>query len=79
VPVLSPENPKELEFEEGERIRFRVRNKTADHVHVHGYNLFKDISAGGSVTFTFKATITGIFEIELEDSHAPVGSLRVNP
>ena len=70
---------KELEFTEGERIRFRVVSDVADHVHVHGYDVLEDISAGGQVTFNFKATITGIFEAELEDRAEQVVSLRVNP
>ena len=28
---------------------------------------------------SFKGDITGIFEIELEDAHAPIGELRVDP
>jgi hypothetical protein len=48
-------------------------------VHVHGYNLLKDIEAGVTVTFAFKGDITGIYEVELEEAHVPVGSLRVNP
>ncbi len=69
----------ELEFTEGERIRFTVVSDVADHVHVHGYDLMKDVSAGGQATFSFKATITGIFEAELEDRGVQVVSLRVDP
>ena len=69
----------ELEFTECERIRFTVVSDVADHVHVHGYDLMKDVSAGGQATFSFKATITGIFEAELEDRGVQVVSLRVDP
>ena len=69
----------ELSFEEGDRIRFSVTSDTADHVHVHAYDLFKDVEAGGTVRFDFPATITGITEIELEDSGVLIAELRVEP
>ncbi len=69
----------EIEATEGERIRFTVVSDVADHVHVHGYDLMKDVSAGGQATFSFKATITGIFEAELEDRAEEIVSLRVDP
>jgi hypothetical protein len=69
----------EIEATEGERIRFTVVSDVADHVHVHGYDLMKDVSAGGQATFSFKATITGIFEAELEDRGEQVVSIRVDP
>jgi hypothetical protein len=78
-PLLTADNPGELEFKEGDTIRFRVRSATADHVHVHGYDLMRDVPAGGTITMSFKATITGIFEIELEDSGRQLGSLKVEP
>jgi hypothetical protein len=79
VPVLQPGSEQTLRFKEGETVRFKVRSPTADHVHVHGYNLFKDVPANKTVTMSFKATITGIFEIELEDSRQLLAQLRVEP
>jgi FtsP/CotA-like multicopper oxidase with cupredoxin domain len=78
-PLLVQGNPRTLRFTEGERIRFRVKANQADEVHVHGYDLMKDVEPGQTVTFAFPATITGIFEIELEDAGLPLGSLRVDP
>ena len=69
----------ELEVTEGQRVRFTVVSDVADEVHVHGYDLMKDVSAGGQATFSFKATITGIFEAELEDRGVQVASIRVDP
>jgi FtsP/CotA-like multicopper oxidase with cupredoxin domain len=78
-PLLTADEVKTIRFTEGETVRFRVRSDTADHIHVHGYDLMKDVEAGRTATMSFKATITGIFEIELEDSHTPIGELRVDP
>ncbi len=78
-PLLTADNVRTIRFTEGETVRFRVRSDTADHIHVHGYDLMKDVEAGKTATMSFKATITGIFEIELEDAHTPIGELRVDP
>ncbi len=41
----------DLTFTEGDDIRFRVDSDVADEVHFHGYDIGKDVKAGGSVTF----------------------------
>ena len=35
--------------------------------------------AGKTITMSFEATITGIFEIELEDAGKEIGKLTVEP
>jgi heme/copper-type cytochrome/quinol oxidase subunit 2 len=62
----------------GERVRFKVVSDVADEIHVHGYNFHKDVKKGGSVSFSFPATIDGIFDIELESRGEQIASLQVN-
>ena len=69
----------ELEFDAGEEIRFRVNSDAAEEIHVHGYDLAKDVPAGGTVEFAFPAEIEGIFEAELEELGVQIAELRVNP
>lgn len=69
----------ELEYDAGEEIRFRVRSNTADEVHVHGYDVSKEVPAGGSATLAFPADIEGIFEAELHGSGEQIAEIRVNP
>ncbi len=69
----------EIEVTEGERIRFTVVSDVADHVHVHGYDVLRDVTAGGTARFNFEADIPGVFEIELEDSGVEIARLRVEP
>jgi hypothetical protein len=69
----------ELEYSAGEQVRFQVQSDVADEVHVHGYDLMKDVEAGGSVTFSFPADLEGIFEVELEGLREQIAELRVNP
>jgi len=78
-PLVTPGKVTKLEFKEGDTVRFRVRADTTDHVHVHGYDLMKDVEPGKTITFSFPATITGIFEIELEDAGEQIAQLRVDP
>lgn len=50
----------------GQKVAIVVHSDVADEVHVHGYDLHKDVTAGGTVRIVFPATITGVFEAELE-------------
>jgi hypothetical protein len=68
-----------LSFNKGDQIRFRVVSDTADEIHVHGYDLMKDVPAGGSVTFSFKGSIDGRFVVELEDHGEQIAELDVAP
>jgi hypothetical protein len=68
-----------LEYSAGDQIRFTVDSDVADEVHVHGYDLMKDVPAGGSVSFSFPAEIEGIFEVELEGRKEQIAEIRVNP
>jgi hypothetical protein len=57
VPTIEVKNEEpvggvqELEFDSGEEIRFRVSSDAAEEIHVHGYDIAKDVPAGGTVEF----------------------------
>jgi hypothetical protein len=69
----------QLTYDKGEEVRFEVDSDVSDEVHMHGYDIMKDVKAGGSVSFDFPATIEGIFEAELEDRREQILELTVNP
>ncbi len=69
----------ELTFTEGDDIRFRVESDVSDEVHFHGYDVGEDVEAGGSVDFDVPATITGVFEVELEERVVPLAEITVEP
>jgi hypothetical protein len=69
----------EISVNEGEQVRFKVKSAVADEVHMHGYDIGKDVEAGGSVSFGFPATLEGVFEAELESGKEQILELRVNP
>lgn len=63
----------------GDRVRFTITSDVSDEIHVHGYNLHKQVAAGGTVSFDFPASIDGIFIVELEHRSEQIASLEVQP
>jgi len=78
-PLIQAGKVTKLRFTEGETVRFRARSEQAEEIHVHGYDRYVDLPAGKTVTESFKANITGIFEIELHGSGEQIAELRVDP
>ncbi len=78
-PVLVAGTVERLRVTRGERVRFRVRSKTADELHVHGYEIRRDLPARKTVSVSFEARIDGVFEVELEGAGEQVAALRVDP
>jgi hypothetical protein len=70
---------RDLTYNKGEQIRFKVDSDVSDEVHVHGYDIMEDVKAEGSVSFDFPATIEGVFEAELEGREEQIVELTVNP
>ncbi len=69
----------DLSYEKGDVIRLEVVSDLDEEVHVHGYDLFEEVAAGGSARFVFEADIEGVFEVELETSAMQVAQLTVSP
>ena len=70
---------RDLEFTVGDTIRFTVRSDVADEVHLHGYDVSKEVAAGGSVTFSVPAHLDGLYEVELEEQAQALAEITVNP
>jgi cytoskeletal protein RodZ len=70
---------KTVSFKKNDQVVLKVQSDVADEIHVHGYDLKKDVTKGGSVTFTFKGTIEGRFEVELENAGTQIANLEVTP
>jgi FtsP/CotA-like multicopper oxidase with cupredoxin domain len=78
-PLLQAGKEPTLSFDQGDTVRFRVRHGEAEEVHIHGYDIKKELAANETADVSFKATIPGIFEVELEHSGTPLGRLKVEP
>jgi FtsP/CotA-like multicopper oxidase with cupredoxin domain len=63
----------------GDQVRFTVRADAPEEVHVHGFDISKDVGPGEDAAFAFPADIEGIFEVELENSAVQIIKLVVEP
>lgn len=65
--------------DKGDRVVIVVTSNVADEVHLHGYDISRDVAAGGTVRIAINATLPGRFEVELEDRGIQIGDLTVQP
>jgi hypothetical protein len=56
-----------------------VTSDVADEVHLHGYNLMRDVAPGQPATITFRATIVGTVEAELEERGVRIATITTKP
>jgi hypothetical protein len=63
----------------GDPVVVIVGSDVSDEVHVHGYDLMADVAPGKPVRIRFDATLTGRFEIELEQRGEQIAQLTVLP
>ena len=71
---------KQLTYNKGEQILFTVEVPFAEEVHLHGYDIPKEVpKGGGSVTYSLPASIEGVFEAELENRKEQIIEMTVNP
>ena len=78
-PLLTGAAVEKIRVDKGDTVRFRVRSPEAEEVHIHGYDIKKDLEPNQTAKVSFKATIDGIFEIEFEHSAKQIAELRVDP
>lgn len=62
----------------GEPLVLQVTSDVADEIHVHGYDITRDVAAGGTATLTFTPEAPGIFEVELESRGLRLLELQVS-
>jgi hypothetical protein len=70
----------ELVYKKGDRIHFKVKVPFEEEVHLHGYDVAKEVpKGGGTVTYDLPAEIEGVFEAELEARGEQILELKVEP
>jgi hypothetical protein len=65
--------------DQGDRVVLVVRSDVSDHVHLHGYDIMRDVGPGTTARLPFRATIPGRFEVELEDRGVQIADITVQP
>ena len=72
-------SPDEVEVGEGDRVNLPLTSDEPVEVHLHGYDLEREIEAGETTTLSFEADLTGRFEIEDHESEEVLGVFFVQP
>lgn len=62
----------------GHTVTLVVTSDVDDEVHLHGYDLTADLTAGQPGELIFDATIPGVFEAELHDAGTPLAELEIS-
>ena len=61
----------------GRQVVLVISGPAGEEVHLHGYDVMRDIGPDGMVRLPFRATIPGRFEVELEASRRQIADLTV--
>ncbi len=70
----------ELVYHKGDQIHFKVEVPFEEEVHLHGYDVMKEVpKGGGTVVYDLPASIEGVFEAELEGHKEQIIELKVEP
>jgi hypothetical protein len=64
---------------QGDRVVLVVTSDVSDHVHLHGYDVMRDVAPGQVARIRFRATVPGRFEVELEDRSLQIADITVEP
>jgi hypothetical protein len=77
---------REIEVANGDPVRLDVTPDVPAEVHVHGYEVARDVEAGQTAKLHFPATAEGVFEVEVhhlvngeEESGVQAAELKVTP
>ena len=70
---------KTISFTSGENARIDVTSNKPSEVHLHGYDVEKEVQPGKATTIRFKADIEGAFELEDHDTDVLLASVEVKP
>jgi hypothetical protein len=63
----------------GRRVNLVVTSDVTDQVHLHGYDVMRDVAPGQPARIAFRATIVGTVEAELEDSGVQIATITTKP
>ena len=57
-----------IDAKKGDFVRLLVESDTADEIHLHGYDITREVRAGEPARFSFRADVEGIFEVESHEA-----------
>ena len=72
-------SPAEISVDEGDRVTLRVDSDEPLELHLHGYDVEREVEPGRTSNLRFEADLTGRFEIEDHELETELGVLQVRP
>ncbi|MGV9302792.1 hypothetical protein ACWENQ_04555 [Nonomuraea sp. NPDC004354] len=66
-----------LEVRRGQTVTLTVTSDVADELHVHGFDIGKELQPGKPAVVSFTADMTGVFEVETHESKLVLIQLAV--
>ncbi|HET7590671.1 MAG TPA: hypothetical protein VFK14_10890 [Solirubrobacterales bacterium] len=70
----------QLVYHKGDQIHFKVKVPFAEEIHLHGYDVMKEVpKGGGTIVYDLPADIEGEFEAELEGHKEQIIEMTVEP
>ncbi len=71
--------PSDIAVAEDDRVVLRILTDSPLEVHVHGYDLERELEPDEPVRLSFEADLTERFEIEAHETEEELGTLVVEP
>ena len=71
--------PSDITVTEGDQVVLRLSTDSPLEVHVHGYDLEREVEPDEPARLSFEADLTGRFEIEAHETEEELGTLVVEP
>ena len=71
--------PSDVTVTEGDRVVLQITSDSPLEVHLHGYDLEREVEPGEPARLSFEADLTGRFEIENHETEKELGTLVVEP
>ena len=72
-------SPEEVSVRKGDRVKMSLTSDSPVEIHVHGYDLEREVEPGGPTEISFEADLTGRFPVEDHETESELGVLVVEP
>ena len=72
-------SPEEVSVHEGDGVTMSITSDSSTEIHVHGYDLEREVEPGEPTELTFGADLTSRFPMEDHETEAELGVLVVEP
>lgn len=72
-------SPEEISANEGDRVTLSIESDEPLELHVHGYDVEREVGPGQRAELSFRADLTGRFEIENHETEQVLGEIQVLP